>query len=74
MTEPSSYCAALQIPKWYSAMQIEFRALLEQNTWDLVPKPQDHPIISSKWLFKIKLHVDGSLARHKVRLIALGNH
>lgn len=55
-------------------MQDEFQALLQQHTWDLITKPTNHPIIGSTWVFKIKFDVDGSLAQHKARLVALGNN
>nr|KYP64798.1 Retrovirus-related Pol polyprotein from transposon TNT 1-94 [Cajanus cajan] len=42
------------------------------NTWDIVPLPPDKKPISCKWLFKLKLNFDGTMAKHKARLVARG--
>ena len=48
-------------------MQEEFDALLMNRTWDLVPRPSHCNIVSGKWVFKHKLHPDGSLERYKAK-------
>ena len=53
-------------------MQLEFDALRKNNTWVLVSKLPNQKIISCKWVYKIKLKLDGSLKRHKARLVAKG--
>ena len=46
---------------------------LEQNqTWDLVPLPPRKRLIGCKWVYKLNLKVDGSLERHKARLVSKG--
>lgn len=58
---------------WQKAMNEEYQALLTQDTWDLVePHPHSH-IIGRQWIYKIKRHSDGSVARYKARLVAKGN-
>jgi hypothetical protein len=32
-------------------MQDKYNALLENNTWQLVPRPSNTNIVSSKWVF-----------------------
>lgn len=54
-------------------MQHEFQALLKEQTWVLMPKLIDHSIICSKWVFRSKLYVDDTIARHKALLVALRN-
>ncbi|CAM8905580.1 unnamed protein product [Rhodiola kirilowii] len=53
-------------------MDDEIQALKKNDTWDLVPRPQNHNVVGCRWIFKTKLHADGSIERHKARLIAKG--
>jgi hypothetical protein len=53
-------------------MQEEYDALMQQKTWSLVPLPPNKNLVSCKWLFKIKKNANGSIARHKARLVARG--
>ena len=55
-------------------MQNEISALQTNNTWDLVHLPEGKKAIGSKWIYKIKLHADGSLERFKARFVIQGNH
>lgn len=51
----------------------EVLAVLDHiGTWDLVPLPSHALLITSKWVFKIKINYDGSIERYKVRLVARG--
>ena len=73
-SEPPSYKIASKYPMWCAAMDAEFQALQKQNTWSLVPAPPHANLVGCKWVFKIKLHSDGSIARYKARLVAKGFH
>ncbi|KAK1648387.1 hypothetical protein QYE76_066192 [Lolium multiflorum] len=70
--EPVSYRAALADDKWRIAMEAEFDALHRNRTWSLVPRPPGTNVISCKWIYKTKLRADGSLDKHKARLVARG--
>ncbi|KAK1645287.1 hypothetical protein QYE76_063092 [Lolium multiflorum] len=70
--EPRHYTAAMQIPHWRSAMELEYHALLKNDTWNLVPPKPGVNIIDCKWVFKVKKHADGSIERYKARLVAKG--
>jgi hypothetical protein len=48
-------------------MADKYKALIDNNTWCLVPRSPGANIVTGKWLFKHKLHSDGSLTRHKAR-------
>ncbi|KAJ9556976.1 hypothetical protein OSB04_011590 [Centaurea solstitialis] len=65
---PTSYSKAFNDPHWLHAMQTEFRALPVNDTWELVPRPVDKPVIPCMWLFRHKFKSDGSLERYKARL------
>jgi hypothetical protein len=50
-------------------MEEEFAALIDNNTWDLVPCPVGSNIVTDKWIFKHKFNSDGSLEWHKARWV-----
>jgi hypothetical protein len=55
-------------------MQIEFNALLQNQTWTLVPPRQANNLVGCKWVFKVKRKADGSIERYKAQLVAKGFH
>lgn len=71
-SEPRGFKSASKSPVWVSAMQEEIDALRSNATWDLVPRPPNANIVGSKWVFRTKYHADGSIERHKARLVAQG--
>uniref|UniRef100_A0A2N9GQ99 Integrase catalytic domain-containing protein n=1 Tax=Fagus sylvatica TaxID=28930 RepID=A0A2N9GQ99_FAGSY len=74
ITEPPSYRIAAQHPHWCTAMQEEFDALKKQGTWSLVLPPPHKNVVGCKWVYKLKHHSDGTIARYKARLVAKGFH
>jgi hypothetical protein len=71
-TEPKSYIEACQSDKWVKAMNSELDALSKTGTWMIVDLPPNVRPIGSKWVYKIKHRVDGSIERYKARLVAKG--
>ncbi|GJR18540.1 ribonuclease H-like domain-containing protein [Tanacetum coccineum] len=51
----------------------EYKALIDNETWVLVPRPPNVNIVRSMWLYKHKYNADGSLSRYKARLVANGH-
>jgi len=72
--EPQNVQTALTHPSWKTAMEEEFTALQLNQTWTLVPCTLDLHIIGSKWVFKTKLKLDGSLDRLKACVVAKRYH
>jgi hypothetical protein len=66
---PKTYKTALLDPNWATAMREEFSALLQNDTWKLVPRPPGANIIFGNWIFRQKFHSDGSLSRYKARWV-----
>nr|KYP48537.1 Retrovirus-related Pol polyprotein from transposon TNT 1-94 [Cajanus cajan] len=54
------------------AMQEELNQFERNEVWDLVPLPNDYPIIGTKWVFRNKLDESGIIIRNKARLVAKG--
>jgi hypothetical protein len=69
---PRTVEEALGSKHWKEAMDIEYNALLKNNTWHLVPPKKGSNIIDCKWVFKVKLKADGTLDKYKARLVAKG--
>ncbi|KAK0580290.1 hypothetical protein LWI29_000376 [Acer saccharum] len=73
-TEPSSLTQARKHLEWRQAMSSEYDALAKNGTWDLIPSHPSQNVVGCKWIFRIKRHPDGSVARYKARLVAKGFH
>ena len=69
---PGNTRAALADANWRAAMTEEYKALVDNGTWRLVPRPPRANVITGKWVFKHKYRADGSLARHKARWVVRG--
>ncbi|CAL8152107.1 unnamed protein product [Prunus armeniaca] len=69
---PNSVTEALEDPKWKEAMNEEMRALQKNVTWELMPLPHGKKTVGSRWIYTMKLKVDGSVERYKARLVAKG--
>lgn len=70
--EPASYEQAKGHQEWVAAMQEEIEALEKNETWELVPKPENCKPITCKWIFQLKKKSDGIIDRHKTRLVVRG--
>lgn len=64
-TESSSYDEVISHPQCSAAVQAELQALEGNKTWSVVPLPLDHKPIGCKYVFKLKLHPDGSIDKYK---------
>jgi hypothetical protein len=51
-------------------MTEEYQSIIKNDVWEIVPKPKSKDVVSSKWLFKIKHVVDGSIEKYKARFVA----
>ena len=58
--------------EWKEAMQNEYDALMKNGTWKLVDPPVGTKPMGCKWVYKNKYRSDGSLDKHKERLVAKG--
>ena len=74
LAEPTCLSQAMKTTEWRDAMSHEFNALIQQQTWDLVPRPQNKNLVGCKWVFRIKRKADGDIEKYKARLVAKGFH
>lgn len=71
--EPKSFREAMEDDKWKEAMSGEIDAQERNHSWTVEDLPKGKKAIGCKWVYKLKYKSDGSLERHKARLVALGN-
>ncbi|KAK0599182.1 hypothetical protein LWI29_003021 [Acer saccharum] len=69
-TEPTNLSQAHKFLEWRHAISAEYDALVQNGTWKLVPSSSTQNVVGCKWIFRIKRHPDGSVARYKARLVA----
>ncbi|KAI5355970.1 hypothetical protein L3X38_008865 [Prunus dulcis] len=68
--EPETFEEAIKDAAWQKAMEAELEMIEKNETWELVKRPSDKPIVGVKWIFKVKLNLDGSVQKNKARLVA----
>jgi hypothetical protein len=50
----------------------EYRYIIKNNVWDIVSRPKDKSMVSSKWIYKIKHATNGSVKNFKEIFVARG--
>lgn len=72
MTKPSSFEEGVQPLIWIDAMVEEYDSIVRNYVWDVVSRLEDKFVVISRWLYKVKQAVDGSVEKHKYRFLARG--
>ena len=73
--EPNTFSNAVHCDnanEWINAMDRDMQSLKENDTWELVNKPDDRNSVSCKWVYRIKTHAAGEIDKFKARLAAKG--
>ena len=73
---PTSYRDAQRHPDWplwKAATEKELASLDERGTWEIVDIPKGVKPLGSKLVYALKYLADGSVERHKARLVARGD-
>ncbi len=71
-SDPHSHSEAARNPLWEAAMDEEYSALMEKNTWDLVPLPKGRKLVRCRWIYRTKIAADGEIIKYKARLVTKG--
>ena len=69
---PKNTNEALSHPGWRQAMVDEMTALHSNGTWDLVVLPFGKFPVGCRWVYTVKVGLDGQVDRLKARLVAKG--
>lgn len=70
--EPTNYEEAKTDQNWIVAMKEELFMIEKNKTWELVSRPENRKVIGVKWVYRTKLNADGSINKHKARLVVKG--
>jgi hypothetical protein len=70
--EPTSYEEVAEKKEWKAAMVEEYQSIVKNNVWDVVSRPKEKKVVSSKWIYKMKHSTNGSIEKYKARFVAGG--
>ena len=71
-SEPFAFSDADRYAVWHNAMCDEIAVLRKNHTWSFVLFYPSMNIVGSRWVYRIKRRVNGSIERYKAYLIAKG--
>ena len=57
--EPTCFEEATKKKEWVDAMIEEYQSIIKNDVWEILPRPKDKSMVSSKWIFKTKHSTDG---------------
>jgi hypothetical protein len=72
LVEPKSFSEANKNEDWIKSMNEELDQIEKNQTWELVPRPEDKNVIGTKWIFKNKLNENGHIIKNKSILVCKG--
>ena len=64
-SEPGCFKEAVKHQVWKDAMHEEYESIMKNDVWDVVSRPKEKAVVTSKWLYKIKHGFDGSVEKYK---------
>ncbi|KAL4324140.1 hypothetical protein GQ457_11G003170 [Hibiscus cannabinus] len=70
--EPTSFNNVAKVPEWIDAMKSEISAIEKNGTWFLTNLPSGKHAIGVKWVYRTKFNPDGTIFKHKARLVVKG--
>jgi hypothetical protein len=62
-SDPQSHSEAARNPLWEASMDEEYSALMDNNTWDLVPLPKGRKLVQCRWIYRTNIAADGEISR-----------
>ena len=73
-SKPTTYEESYTHQVWRDAMMEEYNSIMKNDVWEVVTRPEGKSFVTSKWLYKIKHVVDGSIEKYKARFLCVGSH
>ena len=50
----------------------EYQSIIKNDVWEIVPRPNNKSVVSSKWIYKNKHSTNGSIEKYKEIFVAWG--
>ena len=50
----------------------EYGSIMKNQVWEVVLRPEGKRVVGSRWIYKVKHIVDGSVEKYKVRYMDKG--
>ena len=72
MVELKNFNESSEDVNWLKSMNEELDQIEKNNTWEIVPRPEDKNVIGTKWVFKNKMNEQGQIVRNKSILVCKG--
>ena len=69
---PTTMDEAIRTQEWQWAMDDEMKALVRNQTWELVKLPPGKGTVGCRWVYIVKYKADGTLDKYKAILVAKG--
>ena len=70
--ELSIFKEAMKQPVRVDAMVEEYDSIIRNNVWEVVPRPENKLVVSSRWIYKVKQATYGNVEKHEARFVARG--
>lgn len=70
--KPPTFEEVVKEQVWKYAMAEEYESIRKNDICDVVLRLKGNSKVTSKWLFKIKHEVDGSIEKYKARFVSQG--
>jgi hypothetical protein len=70
--EPTTFEEVVQKKQWKTAMIEEHQSTMKNDVWEIVPRPKEKSVVTSKWVYKIKHATYRSVDKYKARFVARG--
>jgi hypothetical protein len=70
--EPTTFEEEVQKEQWKEAMTEEHQSIMKNEVWEIVPRPKEKSVVTSKWVYKIKHAANRSVDKYKARFVDRG--
>jgi len=71
-SEPYSFEEEVSRLVWVDSMVEEYDSTMKKNVWELVPSVENKLVVGSRWIYKVKHVIDGSIEKYKAIFVAKG--